>query len=405
MEAILLAIYSVFVWLIFFKFKWLPWNTVSQVIVITIPIVFLTVLVLALNVVAPSSSDVRVIKYVVNVSSDHRGRVLEVAEGNKPLRKGDVLYRIDPTPYRLQVAALEAQLANTVGSSKELEEQLSGAASQVAQASSAIEQATQRVVQARTELELATKRVDQNRELVAKGAGNRFDLDQAETNLRNAQSALDSARSAEAQSRSAQGQAFASERQIRQRMGAKSNGEWAQTAQIRAQLDQARYELTQTTVYAPANGTPVNVMLRPGALVTVLANMPALTFVEDEFSVIALYGQNELTMVKPGDEAEIVLKTLPGEVIKAKVDSIIWAQGQGQSVVSGTLPNTAGPPAPPGRFPVKLTVDPKFRDTFLAAGARGDAAIYTEHLAAIHIIRKVILRINTKVNFLILKLH
>ena len=39
MEALLLGIYSFFVWLIFFKFKWLPWNTVTQVIVITIPIV------------------------------------------------------------------------------------------------------------------------------------------------------------------------------------------------------------------------------------------------------------------------------------------------------------------------------------------------------------------------------
>lgn len=405
MEALLLAIYAFFVWLIFIKFKWLPWNTVSQVIVITIPVIFLTVLVLALNVVAPSSSDVRVIKYVINMSSDQRGRVLEVAEGNKPLRKGDVLYRIDPTPYRLQVAALEAQLANTVGSSRELEEQLAGAAAQVAQATASIEQASQRVVQARSELDLATRRVEQNRELVAKGAGNRFDLEQAETTLRNAQSALDGARSAEAQARSAQGQAFAGERQIRQRMGAKSNGEWAQIAQIRAQLDQARFDLTQTTVYAPANGTPVNVMLRPGALVTVLANMPALTFVEDEFSVIALYQQNELYKVKPGDEAEIVLKTLPGEIIKAKVDSIIWAQGQGQSVVSGTLPNTAGAPPPPGRFPVKLTVEPKFRDVFFAAGARGDAAIYTESLEMIHIIRKVILRINTKINYLILKLH
>ena len=39
MEILLLAIYSFFVWLIFFKFKWLPWNTVSQVIVITLPVI------------------------------------------------------------------------------------------------------------------------------------------------------------------------------------------------------------------------------------------------------------------------------------------------------------------------------------------------------------------------------
>lgn len=405
MEVLLLAIYSGIVWLIFFKFKWLPWNTVSQVVVITIPVVALTALVLALNVVAPSSADVRVLKYVVNMSSQLRGRVLEVADGNKPLRKGDVLYRVDPTPYQLQVNALEAQLANTVGSSRELEEQLSGAVMQVSQTKSGIDQAASRVVQANTELELATKRLAQNRELVAKGAGNRFDLDQAETNYRNAQTALDSARSAEAQSRSALGQSLAAERQIRQRMGAKSNGEWAQIAQIRAQLEQAKWELSQATVYAPADGTPINVQLRPGALVTVLANMPALTFVEDEFVVVALYEQNELYKVKPGDEAEVVLLTLPGEIIKAKVDSIIWAQGQGQSVQSTTLPQTGAHALPPGRFPVKLTVDAKYRDVFLAAGARGNAAIYTESLEFLHIIRKVILRINTKINYLILKLH
>ena len=39
MEIILLVIYSFFVWFIFFKKKWLPWNITSQVIVVTIPIV------------------------------------------------------------------------------------------------------------------------------------------------------------------------------------------------------------------------------------------------------------------------------------------------------------------------------------------------------------------------------
>ena len=36
MEALLIGIYSFFVWLIFFKFKWLPWNTISKAIVVTI---------------------------------------------------------------------------------------------------------------------------------------------------------------------------------------------------------------------------------------------------------------------------------------------------------------------------------------------------------------------------------
>ena len=38
MEAILLGIYSFFVWLIFIKLKWLPWNTQTQVTVAIIPL-------------------------------------------------------------------------------------------------------------------------------------------------------------------------------------------------------------------------------------------------------------------------------------------------------------------------------------------------------------------------------
>jgi multidrug resistance efflux pump len=92
MEALLLGIYSFFVWLIFFKFKWLPWNTTSQVIVITLPVIGIAVLILLLNVFAPSSADVRVLKYVVNVVPQVRGRVVEVpADGILHNEMGEVL--------------------------------------------------------------------------------------------------------------------------------------------------------------------------------------------------------------------------------------------------------------------------------------------------------------------------
>jgi len=61
MEVLLLGIYAFFVWLVFIKFKWLPWNITSQVIVITLPIVGLTILILCLNIIAPPSHDIRVI--------------------------------------------------------------------------------------------------------------------------------------------------------------------------------------------------------------------------------------------------------------------------------------------------------------------------------------------------------
>ena len=130
-----------------------------------------------------------------------------------------------------------------------------------------------------------------------------------------------------------------------------------------------------------------------------------MTLVEAEGQVVALYHQNELHQVQPGDEVEISLKTYPGSIIKAKVDSVVWAQGQGQLPASGTLPMTGVLTQPPGRFAVKFDIAERDRDLFLAAGAAGDAAIYTQHVAAIHIIRKVILRVGAYVNYLILKLH
>jgi len=69
------------------------------------------------------------------------------------------------------------------------------------------------------------------------------------------------------------------------------------------------------------------------------------------------------------------------------------------------LPQTGAAPQVPGRFAVKLDLEEKDLATFLAAGAAGDAAIYTQHLEAIHIIRKVVLRVGSYLNYLIPKLH
>jgi len=69
------------------------------------------------------------------------------------------------------------------------------------------------------------------------------------------------------------------------------------------------------------------------------------------------------------------------------------------------LPQTGIYPQVPGRFPVKFIVAERDRDLFLPAGAAGGGAIYTEHVEMIHILRMVILRINSIMDYLVLKLH
>ena len=111
MEILLLGIYSFFVWLIFIKLKLLPWTTPWKVGVAIFPVVAIAIMLLLLNIFAPTTTDVRVVKYVVPIVSQVRGRVIEVpVENNRPVKKGDVLFRIDPTPYQNEVHSLEARL-------------------------------------------------------------------------------------------------------------------------------------------------------------------------------------------------------------------------------------------------------------------------------------------------------
>ena len=406
MEALLLGIYAFFVWLIFIKFKWLPWNITSQVIVVIIPVVALTALILTLNVVAPSSSDVRVFKYVVQILPQVRGRVLEVpVEPNRLVKKGTLLFRIDPTPYQNDLDVAKARLAAD-------EARLAQASANVVDASAGARQLNEQLKSASAEvrarqprLDLARLRVRQNRELVATGAGDRFALEQAEANVIELEAQIATA--------------TANEAQVAQKLSGRVNGELASVAAARAQfatakaqvdstradVANAQWNLDQTAVYAPADGYAINVQLRPGSYVVSVPLSPAMSFVEQQYQVIALYQQNELVWVKPGDEAEFSLNTLPGRMIKAKVDSIVWAQGQGQLPQSGTVPQTGTFPQAPGRFPVKFTVVDKDPDLFLAAGATGHGAIYTEHVEMIHIVRKVIVRVGTITDYLVLKLH
>jgi multidrug resistance efflux pump len=406
MEALLLGIYSFFVWLIFIKFKWLPWTTPWKVTVVIIPVVGLTALILVLNVVAPSTNDVRVFKYTVQVIPQVRGRVIEVpVEPNRLVKKGELLFRIDPTQYQNELAVAKATLAANEAKLAQAAANLVDASAGARQLQEQLKSTNAQVRALQPRLDLAKTRVRQNRELVATGAGDRFALEEAEANVLDLEAQIATA--------------SANEAQVAQKLAGQVNGEQASVAAARAnlaiakaQVDQARadvaqaqWNLDQTAMYAPANGYAINVQLRPGSFLVAAPFAPAMSFVEEEYQVIALYTQNELVNVEPGNHAEIALPTYPGQVIKAKVDSIVWAQGQGQLAQSGMVPQTGAFPQAPGRFPVKLEIVEKDRALFLPAGASGAGAIYTEHAAAIHILRMVILRIGSITNYLVLKLH
>ena len=361
MELILLIIYSVIVWLIFFKFKLLPWNITSQVIVVTIPIIALTILILFMNICAPSSGDVRAQNYVIPIVPRVTGQVTEVPiEPNRPIKKDDVLFKIDPVPFEAAAKAAEATLQ--------------GAKDQ-------LNNATNKKASLTPRIDLAKKRVEQFTALSTAGAGRRADLEQAQSDLGNLQSEFLAADATESQAK-------------------------AQIAKSENDLINAKFDLEGTTYLAPANGRVANLALRPGVRATQFATMPVMSFIEeDDPWLLAFFRQNELRYVQAGDEAEIYMMQYPGRIIKCVVDSILWATAQGQMPISGNLQNTLPIAAPEQRIAVRLVLAPKDRQLFLAAGARGGGAIYTEHGKMIHIVRKVFLRVSAKLDWFVWKLH
>jgi multidrug resistance efflux pump len=332
--------------------------------------------------------------YVIPIVPRVTGQVTEVPiEPNRPIKKGDVLFKIDPVPFQQSYEAAQARLAELkVGLvtaqayQRGLDDELKNA-----------EAATQSLV---ARVDLAKKRVTQFTELAAAGAGRRAEQEQAESDVANLSSQITGAK--------------ATESKIKQKIEARTEaGEIDEVAQAKAQIAKAeadlisaKYDLDGTTHLAPGNGRVANLAVRPGVRATQFATMPIMSFIEeDDPWIFAYYSQNELRYVEPGNEAEIFLKTYPGRIIKCKVDSIMWATAQGQLPINGNLPVTMPGEAPDGRIAVRLLVEARDKELFLAAGARGGGAIYTEKLKFLHIIRKVFIRVSTKFDWFVLKLH
>jgi multidrug resistance efflux pump len=313
-------------------------------------------------------------------------------EPNRPIKKGDVLFKIDPTQYEAAVQNIEAQIVS-------LRAQLVTAEANSRNYAEQLRSATGEKTAIQSQLNLARLRLKQFQELAEAGAGNRFDFEQGQADVLNLEGQLASTVAAEAQAR--------------EKMGARTaDGEQdevasvkAQIAAAEAQLIDARWELKQTTYYAPANGTVVALTLRPGAMAVPMPMSPAMNFIEDEQWVLAIYKQNEVRKIKPGQEAEVSFKMYPGRIVKFKVDSIMWATSQGQLPIGAM--NTAGgvAPIPPYALAVRLLPDARDKDLFLAAGASGAGAVYTDSAVAIQILRRILLRVSAKLDWLILKLH
>ena len=301
----------------------------------------------------PYTSDASIRTFVVRISPEVSGKIIEVAvRDNQIVRTGELLFRIDPTPFRIAVERAEAKLAaagQAVGASTAgVDEAQAQLVQEIAQRDNAREQAARIFALVRTGVYS-----------LARGDQAQKQLDTAEAQVQRAQASLE---------------------QARQELGPKG----ADNPQIRdalAALEQARLDLARTTLLSPGDGVITNLQLNIGQFAA--AGQPALTFLDAQLVWLqAFLHENNLENINPGTRAEVVLDVLPGRVLPARVESIGWDVGEGDvdstTGLAKARQSSGGWLAPAQRFPVQLMLETaEKRPRGVRYNARASVILYT----------------------------
>ncbi|HTF69228.1 MAG TPA: multidrug transporter subunit MdtN [Edaphobacter sp.] len=247
-----------------------------------------------------STDDASIDAEVIHVASAVGGRIIELTvHENELVRKGDLLFRIDPIPYQTNVAAAEAQLALSRATLESKRRLVS------AQRSNA-EIASEQISRAQANLELSMRTEERLKPLTAKGYVPKQQLDQAEVARQNATSSLIEAKEQETAAQHLVDDVAAAEAAVRAAAAALIN---------------AHRALEDTEVRAPHEGRIVGLSISTGEMVIPSQSLFTLINTEGWF-VSANFREIDLKRVKQGDCVTIYSMIDRHTPIKGVVDSI-----------------------------------------------------------------------------------
>jgi len=173
----------------------------------------------------------------------------------------------------------------------------------------------------------------------------------------------------------------------------------AEVKQLRAQLEGAKWNLEKTVVRAPADGYVTNLALRKGARVSSLPLAPVMAFIDTSETMLAAeIAQIYARYIEPGQHVEVTFKFLPGKIYTGHVETVLQAVSSGQVQPSGLAVTPKQVEAAP--FVVRIKLDEADVLKRLPAGSAGEVAIFTDHVKASHVIRRVMLRMSAILNYI-----
>ncbi len=238
----------------------------------------------------------------VTITAQVSGAISEVdVSTNQPVKKGDVLFRIDPEPYKIALAQADAALAS--------------ARLQIGEDRASYHQALAALKAAQDNKDFRAKSLQRQNDLLAKGVSTQADFDQAQNDAHAAEQALLQAEQNVAAALSA--------------LGGNPDIETDKHPLVLAALakrDQAALDLKNTTVLAPADGIVSQAdRLQVGQYVTNPVSNPTalLSLVETGTTWIeANFKETELADMQPGQKATVSIDAYPGHTFEGEVASV-----------------------------------------------------------------------------------
>ena len=309
----------------------------------------------------PYTSEATLQAPVVGVAPNVSGAIILVSvQDNQPVRKGDLLFRIDQQRFQTALTQAEANLSSAVLA--------------VGASTAGLSSAAGRVADAQAVLRNERAQFERSQTLAVRGHAPLAQLDAQRAKLASAEATLQSAEAGLEEARRRLGPTGADNPQIKGAL---------------AQYQRARIDLNDTDVKAPIDGLVTNTVLAPGQFAS--AGHTVATIVDPASAwIVANLPENTLGNIRIGDPVLITFNVQPGRLLRGRVGSM--ASGVRQSIASGMeapLPYVVQRRQwlrEVQRIPVRIELDRQADIPILRVGSRANVVVITSRAGPVAVI-------------------